>query len=83
MKVVTRIVTIIGDADWVDRTSERSIDGVLEIVPGRRAIYAQKIGEGLVPVIDMDRFLQGKPIAEAPYRPSAARETVAKDQEST
>lgn len=38
MKVVARMVEVIGDDEWVDETIRRSVEGVLVILPGRRLI---------------------------------------------
>lgn len=52
MKVVFRMIEIIGDEEWVDETIRRSVgEGVLVILPGKRLIRSRYIGtyEGITP----------------------------------
>lgn len=44
MKVVARMVEVIGDDEWVDETIRRSVDGVLVVLPGRRLIRSSLLG---------------------------------------
>ena len=44
MKVVARMVQIIGEDEWVDETIKRSVDGVFVVLPGRRLIRSSMLG---------------------------------------
>lgn len=74
MKVVARMVEVIGDDEWVDETIRRSVlEGVLVILPGKRLIRSRYIGtyEGITD--EEIAKLEARATPQPENRPNAAR----------